>query len=424
MFSRKLIMIGLAAAIAAGALALSVPVLAGEQVTADGVLHVRNGAKPSGGQRTLQCEELWRAGGDDEDVFFGIIIQAATGEDGKVYLLDLQLSEVQVFSPEGEFLQTLSREGEGPGEVRNPVDMVMLPDNVLGLVQAFPGKIIKIDLEGNPQGTFTPGGADPTSGGFMQLIDARWWRDRYVLGGVRITNNMEEGFTLRDNFVASYSPDGALMTTYADRPDRYEFNSLNIDEEASYFPHLRRWAMGNDGRIYLALARNDYAIKVYKPDGTLDRVIEREYDSWQRTEKERTRVERMLEAQTRNIPFPTETHVGDTEPDLTSLHVADDGSLWVQTSRGSREQPEGIMLTYDVFDPEGNFTEQVAVACEGDGVEDGLIFAGGDRVYLVTGLTEALIMLQSGGASGGGEESEEGEAAPMEVICYRINGST
>ena len=47
-------------------------VFAGTEVTVDGVVHVKNGTTPPGGIETIQFEELWRAGGEeDEEAIMG-----------------------------------------------------------------------------------------------------------------------------------------------------------------------------------------------------------------------------------------------------------------------------------------------------------------------------------------------------------------
>ena len=83
-----------------------------------------------------RLEELWRAGGDDE-LLLGRIEEVRLGPDGNLYLMDQQLSQVLVLSPDGEYMRTLSREGEGPGEVRRPAGMLFMPDGNLGLLQPF-----------------------------------------------------------------------------------------------------------------------------------------------------------------------------------------------------------------------------------------------------------------------------------------------
>jgi hypothetical protein len=388
--------------------------LAGREVVEDGVLHVKNGASPSEGVKTLQLVEKWRAGGEDDDEnLFGLITEVLLDEGGNIYLLDTQLSEVQVFDRDGANLKTLSREGEGPGEVRNPSDMLFMPDGSLGLVQTFPGKIVKIDLEGNPQGTFEPGGGDPTKGGLPVVIDAECEGGKLYLGGMQISPDPTRGTQTRTHYVASFSDDGTESARYLERKITWDFADMLLSEKNEYFVHFRHWDVGPDGRIYAAPYRNRYAIEVYKPDGTLERVIEREYTSWKRDERALARTQSLMDAQASRFPFEIKREIEDTEPDITSLSVEPDGNLWVLTSRGGREQPPGILCTYDVFTPDGQFLRQVAAACDGDGANDILFFAQNGDAVRVTGFFDAVIALQGGGAA----ETEE-EAAPMEVIYY------
>lgn len=53
----------------------------------------------------------------------------------EVFLLDQQLSEVKVFDSAGQWLRTMGREGEGPGEFRGPVDLALLPGGQVGVLQ-------------------------------------------------------------------------------------------------------------------------------------------------------------------------------------------------------------------------------------------------------------------------------------------------
>ncbi len=412
--SKRFILLG-AVLCALGAL----PALAAEEAVIDGVTHVRNGAEPRDGVQTLELEELWRVGGiDDEENIFGLITRVIADEEGNVYLLDTQLSQVNVFTPDGEFSHTLSREGEGPGEVRFPVDMLMMPDGSVGLVQAFPGQVICVDTDDNPADTFVPGGDDPTAGGFMSLVDVQSGAEHLVLGGVFSTINQEEGYQIRDHFIRSYDAEGNMLHSYLNDPKKYEFAHLNIDEAEQYFPQFTRWALDDSGRVIVAAYRDQYRIDVYGPDGALVRVIEREYEHWQRTEDQKTYVDEIIEAQLRQVPFPVERSVSDTDEDIQSIELRPDGELWVMNSRDRRAPPEGMFTAFDVFDPDGVYVRRMQLPLDGDAVQDGLIFAGEDRLILVKGFIDALISLQTQGA--GPSLSEDEEPAPMEVICYAL----
>ncbi|MBN1425879.1 hypothetical protein JXA88_15120 [Candidatus Fermentibacteria bacterium] len=391
------------------------PVSAANQVVVDGVPHVKNPASPAAGTEVLELEELWRAGGEDEDVVFGLITQVLVDEANSVYLLDTQLSQVEVFSADGEHLQTLSRQGEGPGETNSPVDMLFLPDTSIGLVQAFPGKIVKIRPDGTPTGSISVGGNDPAQGGFVLLIDALQRGGNLVLSGTRISMDQAQGTQTRTNFLSSFDMGGTEKVKYLEKAVQWDFKNLKITEEEQHFVHFRRWTMGPDGRIYAAPHRNRYAIEVYAPEGTLERVIERAYTSLNRTEADMARINAIADSQKKQIPVPVDMQLCDTEPDIGRLHIADDGTLWVQTSQGNRNQPTGIITTFDVFDPAGVFVKQVQVKCPGNGEKDGVIFGRNGRMICIKGFLEAAMALQGGG--GADEAGEEPE--PMEVICYK-----
>jgi len=380
----------------------------------DGVLHVRNGAAPTGGVRTVELEEQWRIGGDDEDVLLGIVTRVLVDDANNIYLLDQQLSEVQVFSPTGDHVKTLGRQGDGPGEVSAPGDVVFMPDGTLGLVQIFPGKIVKLTMDGDPAGDFHPDTGAATAGGFLALVNCRSAGGNLVLSGVQIRPNDAGNGQIRNYFVRSYAMDGALQADYFGKQIEWVFGpGFKLREIENDFIWWRM-DVGPDGRLVVCEPRNEYALSVYAPDGTLERVIEREYESWERNETVYKRFESIIAAQSANFPFEVETEVEKLEQDVGDLRVARDGRIWVLPSRQMYEPEPGSFATYDVFTAAGEFQEQVKVVCPGDPAYDRLVFAGEGLAFQVTGFWDAV--LSAAAAGDGGDE----EAAPMEVICYKV----
>lgn len=72
---------------------------------------------------------------------------------------------------------------------------------------------------------------------------------------------------------------------------------------------------------------------------------------------------------------------------IMQMHVDEEGRLWVLNSRGAHPEEPGIHSVWDVFDAEGRFDQEVALACEGRGRT---------------------------------EDEDSAEAVPFEVICYRM----
>jgi hypothetical protein len=78
--------------------------------------------------------------GDDSDVSvqFGRIASVAKLMSGEVIVADRSSMELQLFSPAGKYLKTLSRQGDGPGELRTLNGMSRVADTIF-LTEGFPG---------------------------------------------------------------------------------------------------------------------------------------------------------------------------------------------------------------------------------------------------------------------------------------------
>ena len=67
----------------------------------------------------------------------------------------------------------LGREGDGPGEFRRPIALEFLPGERLGVVQRIPGRIVCLDLEGEPRGVVHAGGPAGGEEGGLQASRTR-----------------------------------------------------------------------------------------------------------------------------------------------------------------------------------------------------------------------------------------------------------
>jgi hypothetical protein len=380
---------------------------------------ITNSDTPAEGRVEVQLEELWRIGGaDDEENLLGVVNRVLADDDGNVYLLDIQLVEVQVFDPDGVYLRSLGKRGDGPGEIRNVMGALFLPDGTLGLVQGFPGRIVKVDLDGLPAGELRPGGDDPSSGGFFALRSAAAVGNHLVLGGARITRG--DNSRTATNFIAAHGLDGAETTRYLETVTVRDFGRMEFSEKDDFFPGRGGWALAEDGRVYVAPVRNEYRIDIYGPAGEYERSITRPYESWKRTDAEKDRARELMVPFRRRNRSAVNIVVEPTERDILDIRWTSQGELWVLPSRGIREQDEGIHSTWDVFDGSGAFSRQVAFICEGDGQKDALFFPGDGLAVLVKEHSEAMFAFRGRGADNPSDEEEDLEALPLEVICFEI----
>jgi hypothetical protein len=394
-----------------------VTVRAGEVTLVDGIPHVLNPAQPPQGVQTVEMEELWRIGGEDDDVFFGLIGKVCCDEQGNIYILDSQVCQVYVYAPDGRLLRTLFREGDGPGEVRRPRNMALLGDGTVGVIQEFPGRMVRVDRRNNPAPEINLMNGDGE--GAVALDGCFAGGPTLLFSGVRIQQAVE-GVQQRKTFLSIYSLAGKELVELASRPAVRDYNNFVFSEKHEMPGFYWSNCVGPDGRVYTAPRRDDYMVEVYSPQGELERVIRREYEHLKRSPAAHRRFFEVLDSIFRAMPFEYRIEIEDDEYDILAMQrgvrVRGDGSLWILPSRGAYEQPDGVMLTFDVFDAEGHFQRQVAVRGDYDGVWDGFFFVGEDRAVVVTRQIEAIGAQYGDGAA----VLSEKEGSAMEVICFRL----
>lgn len=361
---------------------------------------------------TLGLEELWRVGGDDGALLFGAVAETATDDAGNVYLLDSQLCRVVVIAPDGTHLRTLSREGDGPGEVRRPRDLVLLPDDSIGLMTMFPAKLVRLTRTGEPlpslefsvgEGGLAAGNLCLSRGGALVL-------------GATLLSPTEHGQNRRF-LLAAYDADGIETTRYCESGVELDFRKLHFVERRISPGFHNNAALGPDGRVFTAPDWNAYRIEVHAPDGALERTISRPFDPRPRTADEMRRVEEVFAASARNAPVKQTQELEPNAMAITDLYVDPEHRLWVEHSRSGDGLPVGVMTSYDQFSPEGRWLRRIHVACDGDVALDGLRFLDDGRVLLLKGLTLAETAQTDLGSVPLGEE---GEASNMEFVCYRV----
>lgn len=381
---------------------------------------IRNGARPVEGVRTVRLEEQWRVGADAEDVMLGWPGQVVTDADGNLLVLDRQLSQVHIFSPQGQYLRSLGREGEGPGEMRRPRDLFLFPDGSLGIVQTSPGKILRLAPDGTPRASVIPGGA-AAQGSMAFLFTAACRNGVLLIGGETMLPG--EQAIGHERYLDRIREDGTQVVRYLESRVQRGMAGFKWEEEEDYFVHIGGFALGPDGRVYAAPERNRYAVHVFSPEGKLERVITREYEPHRRSAAEKADVNasRRMVINGREI----EKVISDREQAVGRLRVDDDGYLWVLPGGPPADAPAGTFEIWDVFDPSGRFVRQVAYLCPGNRMQDHLFRVSEDRALMVRGYAGAGVAVLAG--VGGGSPTppanagaEGNEETPLELICYRV----
>jgi hypothetical protein len=386
----------------------------GSEIDKNGIPHMMNPAMPIKAPTSMKLERLWHVSGDDaEDFLFGVLIRIASDDQGNVYVLDSQLHQVMVFSPDGEYLRAIGRQGEGPGEFNRPSDLFMTADGNVAILQGMPGKIVLMTPEGEPVGNHPV--PEPEDGGMQMFSSGQLAGDQLVLSAERFSRQ-EDGMTISSALIG-IDKTGKQVASYFSQEDKRDFANLSFDEKK-----MRRnavtWSAAGDGRVYASDNFDAYQIKVYKADGILERVIEREYESRVRTEDEVEENTPRVMIRHGNQTQTPDVKASPTDRDIQRIYPREDGTVWVLSSHGAFDAPDGAIATFDVYDTEGRFARQVTLEGEGDYKSDGFHFVK-DRLYVVTGLRSAQRAMYGG--RGEDADADEEEDEPMGIICYDMS---
>lgn len=328
--------------------------------------------------QVVHLDELWRIGEDDEDLIFGSIGGMITDRDGRLYVPDLQARQISVFSPDGEFLRHLGREGEGPGEFREPRSLVLMPNGNVGVIHEQPPRIICFR---------------PSDGTFVEDF--------------HLTENPKYPFQRLSRVVCR----GKTLVAYAsDIPESSEgiriiARLLRFDETGKFVgqcdtlgfefnfakPVTRerydlKWSVGPDERVYVNPAP-EYNFEVYGRDCTIEREIAREYQRLERTSAEKDSI-RDYYQRVGNIGN-AKLEIFDHVRDIAWFSVDDAGWLWVMSSRGRQDLPEDSLGFFDVYDARGRLDRTVELKAERGGRD--WYYMDGDRFYVVHVETMAVV---------------------------------
>jgi hypothetical protein len=98
---------------------------------------------------TLHADLLiGRLEGEDWETF-GNIVGVEAGPDGAIYVLDFHAKAIRVFAPNGDYMATIGRRGEGPGEFRQPLGLLRAPNGELWVRDRGAGSVIVVSKDGH-----------------------------------------------------------------------------------------------------------------------------------------------------------------------------------------------------------------------------------------------------------------------------------
>jgi len=240
----------------------------------DGVTIVKNSKAPLYSENILRLEEelsIGEAEGRDEYVF-SRVRDVEVDETGRIYALDSKEANVKVFDWDGNYIRTIGRKGQGPGEFQSPND-IYIDDK---------DKIYISDVENDRLSVFNEHGDFIDSFNFKEYSVSKIIgvnkKDEIILLMNTTSKESGKGFIVFDYMVNVYSAqfefrENLYRTTI---PVMQMFTKEGKMLSLS-IPYQKTLCckMDSRGNVYAAESQ-EYRIHIFSSDGKLIRRIEKD----------------------------------------------------------------------------------------------------------------------------------------------------
>ena len=273
--------------------------------------------------------------------------------DGRIVVANAGTSELRVFGADGAYLETWGGQGDGPGEFSayTPEPVSRWPGDSIVAGNMFGARLEIFDLQGNPGRTVTLENGYHSLLGVMPDGTVLAKPSAVLTGGIF---GAGEPLIRRDEDFGLLRPDGGLRLSLGALPGEEWFSSP-AGPMAMRHPFARATIVTIWGDLAVVAPTDRYELRAYRSDGTLVRIIRRDYEP-----RSPTQAELDAELSDRYADLPEERRMGllaetadmplvDFFPAFDALRSDPLGNLWVR-EYGLPGQ-DGSLWT--VFDAEG-----------------------------------------------------------------------
>jgi len=310
----------------------------------DGVIIVKNPAEPIYTKDVFRLEEDLTIDNveEDEGFTFQDITHIVVDDDENIYVSDSKAAFIKVFDKSGNYLRTIGKKGQGPGEFLYPFEILVMPQGELMVNDLYQLRVHFFSLDGKYLRQFS----SSTMAMFRRpRVDSE---GHIIVGHVNVGDPIEAVLKKLDS---NLNP----VLTLAARPLVSKPPAI-----IEYFEVRRStnlvWDVAMEDNIVWGVF-NKYEIFVNNPEGKLIRKIVKAYDGIGiNKEKE----EKLIKALFGNNPVPQQTTIKFPKvyPPFIRFTCDEEGRLFVQTYEKTEDEEEDY---YDVFDSEGKYIVRISL---------------------------------------------------------------
>jgi len=303
----------------------------------NGVTVVRNPKEPMYGEEVFSIKEELSIGvaKGNEEYMFSQARDIAVDEEEKIYILDMKECHIKVFNKNGEYLKTIGKEGQGPGEMRLPGALVITPQQEILVNDSSARKLHFFTLDGK----------------FLRAVSQT---KMFLFSSPKADHkgNIVAGYMIAGQEVIyelkKFDPQlKELFTIFSTRILKYPY--LN-----PFFPRCY-WQVTKEDNIIWGFP-DKYELQVFNPEGKLLKKIVKDHTPIKITQEEKDDIINERWGGYENIPPETKLLWDKHHNAFIFLSLDEAGRIFVRTYE---KAADGKTYYYDVFDSEGKYIAKI-----------------------------------------------------------------
>jgi len=297
----------------------------------NGVNVIKNPKEPIYGKNVFILAEELSIGkaGRVEEYIFSRVRSIAVDEKDMIYVLDTKEAHVKVFDKNGDYVKTVGRKGQGPGEMSLPFSVCITSQNEIMVQDLNNRRIMFYSLDGNfikslsTANILIVGSNIDSKGNIIGIVSTRG-PEKQIIELKKFDSNLNYLYSL----ISFSLPSGSST-----------FNP--------FMPELC-WAVSKDDSVICGYPEK-YELKVYNSEGNVIKRVVKDSMPVKITQEE-------IEEKKKSLPGPMQLDIPPYHSAYQDFSIDEENRIFVQTWERA-ENEEGYY--YDVFDSEGKYIAKI-----------------------------------------------------------------
>ena len=340
----------------------------GEILYENGVKVIKNPEEPLYGEIKFELEENLSIGReDDENYLFYRVRGIALDSEENIYVLDKGNFRIQKFDKSGQFLQTIGRKGQGPGEFQAALGFFIDARNNIyaddfrqidrfnkqgQFIDSIPLSIYINDIAANAEGNVLANGWVREKGGIKRMIIV-------INSDGKIIKNIAE--------ISDYGPkiiitDTATWTLAPNRNYNTLFLSAALDERSFVYGHSSEYKLfkiDENGDLILTIKKEETPLIITRREK--DFIIETDLKS---AAKSGMKISKKIVEEA--------CHFRKYRPFFNKFIIDSKKRLYVQKVKSVLDESE--LINFDIFDNEGYYLYKTCLSFSPEAIKNGFAY--------------------------------------------------